>query len=78
MGSASKIVMSYGVCRSQVWLRSHVAVVAPIRPLAWVLPHAMNAALKKKTKQKLALERWILRHWENSALIFPIFILSAS
>ena len=46
-------------CRSQTQLRSPIAVVrlaaiAPIRPLAWEFPYAVNAALKKqnKTKQK--------------------------
>ena len=33
-------------CRSQVWCKT--AVTAPIRPLAWELPYAAGAALKKK------------------------------
>ena len=32
-----------------LWCR--LAVVAPIRPLAWELPYAMNAALKKKKEK---------------------------
>ena len=47
-------------CRSQMWLRSRVAVAvarrpaatAPIRPLAWEPPHASDAALEKHPPQK--------------------------
>ena len=38
-----------------LWLWCRLAAAAPIRPLAWELPHAVGAALKKtknKTKQK--------------------------
>ena len=36
-----------------MWLRSQVAVArALIRPLAWELPYAVGAALKKKLKLK--------------------------
>ena len=37
-----------------LWLWYRLAAVAPIRPLAWELPHAKGAALKrqKKTKKK--------------------------
>ena len=35
-------------CSSQKWLRSHVAVaVTLIRPLAWELPYATGAVLKR-------------------------------
>ena len=33
----------------QLWRR--LAAVVPIRPLAWELPHALGAALKKKKKK---------------------------
>ena len=36
-----------------MWLRFCIAVaVAPIQPLAWELPHAMCAALKKTNNNK--------------------------
>ena len=31
-----------------LWLRCRLAATAPIRPLAWELPYAVGAALKKK------------------------------
>ena len=47
------------LCRSQTWLRfgllwlwHSLAAVAPIQPLAWELPYAMDMALKKKKKKK--------------------------
>ena len=49
--------MSCGVgCRhgsdpALLWLRCSMAATAPIRPLAWEAPCAMDAALKDKTKQ---------------------------
>ena len=43
--------------RSQMWLRSCVAVAvaaaALIRPLAWECPYASGAALKSKRKKEL-------------------------
>ena len=33
-----------------LWLWCRLAAVAPIRPLAWELPHVMGAALKKLKK----------------------------
>ena len=38
-----------------LWLWCRLAAVAPIRPLAWELPCAMGAALKKRGKKSLAL-----------------------
>ena len=35
-----------------LWLWCKLAAVAPIRPLAWDLPYAMGAALKKKKKEQ--------------------------
>ena len=32
-----------------LWLWCGLAAVAPIQPLAWELPYAMGAALKRKT-----------------------------
>ena len=31
-----------------LWLRHRLAATAPIRPLAWDLPHAMSVALKRQ------------------------------
>ena len=31
-----------------LWLGCRLAVAAPIRPLAWVLPYAKSTALKRK------------------------------
>ena len=47
-------------CRSQMQLRSHVAVaVALIQPLAWEPPCALGVVLKsKKKKKKKMLGRW--------------------
>ena len=37
-----------------LWLWGRLAAAAPIQPLAWELPYATGAALKKKKKKKLA------------------------
>uniref|UniRef100_A0A8D1TVI9 SRCR domain-containing protein n=1 Tax=Sus scrofa TaxID=9823 RepID=A0A8D1TVI9_PIG len=56
--SERDIAMSCGVgCRrgldlASLWLWCRLAAAAPIRPLAWKLPHATGAALKKKKKLK--------------------------
>ena len=34
-----------------LWLWRRPAAVAPIQPLAWELPYAMGAALKRKKRQ---------------------------
>ena len=34
-----------------LWLWHRLAAAAPIRPLAWELPYAVGAALKKKKKE---------------------------
>ena len=50
--------MSCGVvCRlnsnlALLWLWCRAATTAPIQPLAWEPPYAMNATLKKKKKKK--------------------------
>ena len=49
--------MSYGVGHRRgldlalLWLWCRLVAVAPIRPLAWELPFAPGAALKKKKKR---------------------------
>ena len=35
-----------------LWLWCRLAAAAPIQPLAWELPHAACAAIKRKTKNK--------------------------
>ena len=35
-----------------LWLWCRPAAVAPVRPLAWELPYARGAALKRKKKKK--------------------------
>ena len=35
-----------------LWPWCWLAVVAPIQPLTWELPHAMDSALKRKKKKK--------------------------
>ena len=55
--------MSCGVghtCHSDsawLWLWRRPAGTAPIRPLAWVPPYTMGAALKKKEKKERKKER---------------------
>ena len=50
--------MSYGVgCRpgsdpKLLWLWCRLAAAVPIRPLAWELPYATSAAMKRKEKKK--------------------------
>ena len=45
-------------CRLQTWLGSCGAIaVAPIRPLAWKLPYATDAALKSQKKKKITFHK---------------------
>ena len=40
-----------------LWLWCRLAAVVPIRPLAWTLPYALGAAVKRqKTNKKNAIE----------------------
>ena len=57
-------------CRWQTWLGSRVAVVvvrpaavALIRPLAWELPYAMGAALKRQEIKKLKKQNKTFVTW---------------
>ena len=65
-------------CRSQMQLRSHVAVLwcrlaaaAPIRPLAWEPPYAVGAAreMAKRQKKERNGDPWkaILKLWFRSS-----------
>ena len=39
-------------CRSKLWLWHRPAAIAPIQPLAWEPPYAMDVALKSQKKKK--------------------------
>ena len=58
MGQGSGVAMSCGVGLRRgsdpalLWLWHRLVAVAPIRPLAWEPPHAMDAALKSKKKKR--------------------------
>ena len=58
--------MSCGVgCRcvadpALLWLWRRLAATAPIRPLAWELPYAMGAALKKQKNKNFFKKVWII------------------
>ena len=45
----------YGLDPALLWLWCRLAVVAPIRPLAWELPHASGVALKSKINKYKSL-----------------------
>ena len=48
----------HGLDPVQLWLGRRPAAAASIRPLAWELPYAMAAALKRpKEKKELALKQ---------------------
>ena len=42
-----------GLDLALLWLWCRSAAIAPIRPLAWVPPYTMGAALKKTKKKKI-------------------------
>ena len=58
MGWGSDVAVNCGVGHihgldpSLLWQWCRVAAVAPIRPLAWELPHVMGVALKSQKKKK--------------------------
>ena len=61
MDQGSGIAMSFSVGHStsdpaSLWLRCGLAAVTAIQPLAWKLPCATGAALKKKEKEKVVEE----------------------
>ena len=57
-----------------LWLRHRPAAKAPIRPLAWELPYAMGAALKRKLKKK---ERKNFNPPLNITVFFFLFVFFA-
>ena len=62
-GLRSGVAMSRGVGPKRgsdlalLWLWRSSAATAPIRPLAWEPPYAVDAALKKKKRQNKKLYR---------------------
>ena len=58
MAGGSGVAVSCGVGRRHgsdpalLWLWCRLAAVAQIRPLAWELPYAAGAALKKEKEKK--------------------------
>ena len=60
-GLRISVAMSWGVGhrhgsdRVLLWLWCRLPAVAPIRPLAWELPYATGAALKKDKKKRCGL-----------------------
>ena len=44
-----------------LWLWRRLAAAAPVQPLAWELPHAVGAAVKRKKERERERERWIIR-----------------
>ena len=67
MGQESSVAVSCGVdsrCGSDpllLWLWCRLTAVAPTRPLAWELPHAVGAALKSKEKGEGTDDQEVLR-----------------
>ena len=41
-----------GSCLALLWLWCRPSATVPIRPLAWEIPYAMGAALKKRQKRE--------------------------
>ena len=75
MGEESSVAVSCGVGHRRsldlmlLWL--WLAAVAPIGPLAWELPHATSAALKRKKKKKKNKKPKKLQ--SNKFPEFPVF-----
>ena len=67
VGQGSGVAISCGVGHRHgshpklLWLWCRLAVIALIRPLAWELPYALSAALKK-TKKKKKKGPWNMVH----------------
>ena len=47
----------HGLDLALLWLWCRTPAAAPIRPLAWELPHASGAALKSKRKKEKEKEK---------------------
>ena len=54
-----------------LWLWCRLAAVAPIGPLAWELPYAAGAALKKKKQNKTKKPPQTTDVWVDCKGIFP-------
>ena len=64
-----------------LWLWCRPAAAAPFQPLAWELPYAADAALKKKkkiTKKKLHEKDPGNNLWDSSVLLFHIQLTEPS
>ena len=46
------VVCRHGLDLALLWLWHRLAAIAQIRPLAWELPYALGAALKRQKKKK--------------------------
>ena len=56
----------YGTDPVLLWLWCRPSAVAPIQPLAWELPYAISAALKRLKKKKKVIEDNILLNFPKS------------
>ena len=54
---------SHGLDPVLLWLRYRLAAAALIRPLAWELPYAAGAALKRKKKKNIGFIAPFLKHY---------------
>ena len=53
-----------------LWLWHRPAATATIQSLAWTLPHAAPAVLKKKKKKKIVFGIPVAAHWKQTQLVF--------
>ena len=51
-----------GLDLALLWLWHRLAAVAPIQPLAWELPYALGAALKKDKKKEEEQKKKVAIH----------------
>ena len=65
-----------------LWLWCRLVAAAPIRPLAWELPHAVGAALKRQKKKEKELLVYTMELWNlmvnviTESMEFPLWLSS--
>ena len=57
-----------------LWLWRRLAVIAPIRPLAWEPPHAAGVALKRQKKKKKKIIRQVMDMYITLVVVIVLHV----
>ena len=65
-----RVVCRHGLDLALLWLWHRLAAIAQIKPLAWELPYALGAALKRQKKKKKGIKSPL----DNKVLEFLLWL----